>query len=196
MRLLHLATTIVMVTALCFIFFYAPIEKDKGVVQKIFYIHVTSAITMYFGFFIAFLGSILFIMEKKLFWDEIAVAGAEVSFLLCTLVLITGSIWARPIWGVYWTWEPRLTTTTLLWLLYSGSIVLRSYFGEDDRKRVVTAILWIIDFLTVPLVHFSVKLWRGVHPTVLGPQGGGISPAMKLVFLITFVAVLFLFSSL
>ncbi len=171
-------------------------EQTQGIIQKIFYVHVSTAITMYFGFVISFLSALMYLLEKRRHWDEISVAGAEVGFFLCTLVLLTGPVWAKPVWGAWWTWEPRLTSTLLLWLLYAGYLVLRAYFGSSAQGRKVTAILAVIAFLDVPLVHFSVRLWRGIHPTVMGPSGGGMSPKMQFVFVVTFIATLFLFASL
>lgn len=193
---LNTLAAIAMLTAFSAVFIYAPIERDQGIVQKIFYIHVACAITMYVGFFIAFVSSIFFLLEKRLHWDEFAVSGAEVGFFLCTVVLLTGPVWAKPIWGTWWTWEPRLTSTSLLWLLYAGYLVVRGYFGTDPRGRIVASVLAVVDFLAVPLVHFSVRIWRGMHPVVLGPQGGGITPAMKMVFLLMFAAVFVLFLAL
>jgi heme exporter protein C len=183
-------------TALAVILFYAPIEKEQGIVQKIFYIHVASAITMYIGYFIGFLAGLLFLLEKRRMWDEIAVSGAEVGFFLNTAVLLTGPIWAKPIWGAWWTWDPRLTATTLLWLLYASYLVLRSYFAHDPRGRALTSVLLVVDFLIVPLVHYSVRIWRGLHPTVIGPQGSGIPPSMQYTLAVTLVATIFLFVSL
>jgi heme exporter protein C len=196
LRILNVLSGLAMAAAFAVIFFYAPVEAEQGVVQKIFYIHVACAITMYAGFFVSFLAALLFLLEKRLHWDEIAVSGAEVGFFLCTVVLLTGPIWAKPIWGAWWTWEPRLTTTFLLWLLYAGYLVLRGYFAHDPRGRAITSVVLAVDFLCVPLVHFSVRLWRGMHPTVVGPQGGGITPAMKLTFAVTLAAVFLLFCSL
>ena len=192
----HLLTAISLLIALAVIFFYAPEEATQGVVQKIFYVHVSSAITMYVGFFLAFIGGLLYLIEKKVHWDEIVVSAAEVSFFFCTIVLLTGPIWAKPIWGAWWDWDPRLTTTLLLWLLYAAYLVLRGFFQGSDRGRVITSILAIIAFLDVPLIHFSVKLWRGIHPSVMSSKDGGMSSSMRLTLVVTFVAIILLFFSL
>jgi len=182
-------------TSLGFIFFYAPEEAQQGIVQKIFYIHVSSALTMYIGFFLSFLASLMFLLEHKTFWDEISVCAAEVAFFLCTVVLLTGPIWAKPIWGAWWTWDPRLTTTFLLWMMYAAYLVLRSYLEGSSRQRTVSAILAIIAFLDVPLIHFSVRLWRGIHPSVIGSKQGGLPPSMQLTLTLTLIAfVMFFFA--
>ena len=193
--MIHILTTIAaLFTAFVAIFFYAPIEASQGLVQKIFYVHVGCAITMYLGFFISFIGSLMYLIEKKVHWDELAVSGAEVGYFLCVMVLITGPLWAKPVWGTWWTWEPRLTTTFLLWLLYSGYLILRGYFGPTSRGRSVAAVTAIVAFLDVPIVHFSVKLWRGIHPNVVGAKDGGMPSSMAQTLVISVLAVMVLFS--
>jgi heme exporter protein C len=194
--MLNVATSIAVLGALSTIFFYAPEEATQGLVQKIFYAHVASAITMYIGFFIAFLGSLLYLLERKLHWDEIVVSAAEVGFFFCTVVLITGPIWAKPIWGAWWDWDPRLTTTLLLWLMYAAYLVLRGYFEDSARGRVITSVVAVIAFLDVPLIHFSVRLWRGIHPSVMASQGGGLTPKMQTTLAVTLCATVLLFCSL
>ncbi|MFH1263839.1 MAG: cytochrome c biogenesis protein CcsA [Pseudomonadota bacterium] len=178
------------------IFFYAPVEAQQGIVQKIFYVHVACAMTMYVGFATAFVSSLLYLADRREKYDEIAVSGAEVGFFFCTIVLSTGLVWAKPIWGAWWTWDPRLTTTLLVWLLYASYLVLRGYLRDSPRKGTVSAIVAIIAALDIPLLHFSVRIWRGMHPTVVSGQGGGISPAMKLTLLVTLGAMLLLFAAL
>ena len=153
--ILLLTSLLTLFGAFATIFYYAPVEVSQGIVQKIFYVHVACAITMYLGFFISFLSSLMYLIEKKVHWDELAVSGAEVGYFLCVIVLITGPLWAKPVWGTWWTWEPRLTTTFLLWLLYSGYLILRGYFGSTSRGRSVAAITSIVAFLDVPIVHFN-----------------------------------------
>jgi heme exporter protein C len=194
--MLNAISSLAMFGALSLIWFYAPMEAEQGIVQKIFYIHVACALTMYVGFFIAWIAAIMYLLERKLLWDRLAISSAEVGFFFCTVVLLTGPIWAKPIWGTWWTWDPRLTTTFLLWLMYAGYLVLRGFFAQDARGRVVTSVVLIIDFLVVPLVHFSVQLWRGIHPTVVGPKGGGIPTEMKLTLIATFAAIVIFFFSL
>lgn len=194
--MLNLLTALSVLGALVTIFFYTPEEATQGVVQKIFYIHVSSAITMYVGFFLSFLSALMYLIERKLHWDEICVSASEVGFFFCTTVLLTGPVWAKPIWGTWWTWDPRLTTTFLLWLLYAGYLLLRGYLLEPSRRATITSVVAIVAFLDVPLIHFSVRLWRGIHPSVIGPTGEGIPPSMKLTLIITLSATLMLFFSL
>ncbi len=185
---LNLVTGAALMAAMGTIFFYAPEEARQGIVQKIFYIHVASAITMYIGFFIGFLCGLLYLLEKKMRWDEISVASIESGFFLCSMVLVTGPIWAKPIWGAWWDWDPRLTTTLLLWMLYAGYLILRGSFGSSPRGRMTTAVVAIIAFLDVPLIHFSVRLWRGIHPSVMQNREGGMPASFQLTLGVTFLA--------
>jgi heme exporter protein C len=190
----HLATSILlMLSALSVIFFYAPIELNQGVVQKIFYIHVASALTMYAGFFISFLFSITYFLKKKNVHFFVSQSALEVAYVFCCSVLITGPIWAKPIWGTYWTWEPRLTTTFIMWLMYSAYLLLYSYFHEIRKRGYgILSAISLISFLNIPLVHLSVKLWRGVHPSVLRNKEG-LPPSMQMTLVITLIAMLCFF---
>lgn len=177
--------TLLLTLAFGLIFFYAPIEKTQGIVQKIFYIHVSSALTMYLGFFIAFLSSIAYLWKRNPTYFWISKSAIEVGYVFCCAVLLTGPFWAKPIWGAYWTWEPRLTTTFILWLIYTAYLLFQSYLIEQQKRaEVLSSVIAIIAFLDVPLIHFSVKLWRGVHPSVLRNEDG-LPTNMKLVLLTT-----------
>jgi len=175
------------------IFFYAPMESSQGIVQKIFYIHVSSAITMYVAFFIAFVSGILYLVQRRLIHIDRLHASIEVGYLFICIVLLTGPIWAKPIWGTYWTWEPRLTTTFILWLIYTGYLLFYSYLRENrQRAPMLASIIAIIAFIDVPLIHFSVKLFRGVHPSVIKTKGG-LPPSMTYVLVFTLFVFLCLF---
>ncbi|MFQ5766790.1 MAG: cytochrome c biogenesis protein [Acidobacteriota bacterium] len=163
---------------------YVPTEATMGIVQRIFYFHVPAAITSFLAFFVAFCASIGYLMTRRLLWDNLARASVEIGVLLCTAVLVSGPLWARPIWGAWWPWEPRLTTTLILWLLYISYLLLRSYTTERERQARFCAVLGIIAFLDVPIVYLSVRWWRGVHPIVFGPGGGGLEPRMQQAFLL------------
>jgi heme exporter protein C len=160
-----------------------------GIVQRIFYIHLPAALTSFLAFLVACVASVGYLVTRRLSWDTVAHASVEIGVLFCTAVLVTGPLWARPVWGAWWPWEPRLTTTLILWLLYVTYLVLRTYGETREQTARMCAILGIIAFLDVPLVYYSVRLWRGIHPVVFGPQGGGIEPRMRdalLVFMAAF----------
>ncbi len=190
-----LITFFMMFIALGAIFIYAPIETTMGIVQKIFYIHVPSAFFAFFAFFITFVASILYLFKKEHKWDVIASCAAEIGLTFCTIVLITGPIWAKPIWNVWWTWDPRLTTTLILWFTYVVYLMLRGVVRENQRSNF-SAVFGIMGFVNVPITFFAIRLWRTIHPVVITAKGLNISVPMKHTLLLTFIAFGLLFSSL
>jgi len=180
------------------IFKVAPTERIMGDVQRIFYLHVPLAISAYAGFTVVFIASIMFLWRKNLFWDTVAYTAAEIGVLFSTLVIITGSFWARPVWNVWWTWDPRLLTMFILWFIYVGYFILRKGIPERLKKARYSAVLGIIGFLDVPIVRLATKWWRSVHPR-LKSEGGGLDPMMLKVLLFSmltfmlFAIFLFLF---
>lgn len=153
--------------ALYLIFFVAreAVDAMGGQLQRIFYVHVPSASVAYLGFAIVFIASIAYLRTGARRWDLIAHAAAEVGVLFCTLVLITGPIWARPVWGTYWQWDPRLTSSLVLWLTYVGYLFLRGLATDPARAGRGAAVLGIVGFINVPIVHFSVYWWQTLHPS-------------------------------
>jgi len=123
----------------------------------------------------------------------LAYTSAEIGVLFITLTIITGSIWAKPVWGTWWTWDPQLTTTFILWILYIVYMILRSTAANDERKARFAAVFGIIAFLDLPLVYVSARLMRGISPVVFGPGGGGIDPRMMVALTVTLIAFTFLF---
>ena len=191
-----MAAYVSMVMALWCVFVYVPTEKVQGIVQRIFYFHVSSAITMFFAFFVVFVASIIFLWKSAPWWDDVASSSAELGVIFCTLVLITGPIWARPIWGTWWSWDPTLTLTLVLWLIYVAYLMLRAD-AQDPKRARYAAVLGIIGFVDVPLIRWSVEKWRTLHPKpVVIQQGGttGLPPSMMLTLLVCVTAFLLLFS--
>lgn len=162
------------------IYVYAPLEVHMGVVQKIFYTHLPLAWWSFMSFFTVFVASIAYLRTRDRRWDNLAGAAAEVGVLCSGLALVTGSIWGRHSWGVWWTWDPRLTTTLVMWFVYAGYLVLRSMNLPRDRQATVSAVVGIAAFVDVPLVFFSARLWRSIHPAVFASREGGLAPEMKL----------------
>ncbi|MBW2338301.1 MAG: cytochrome c biogenesis protein CcsA [Deltaproteobacteria bacterium] len=191
----QLLTYVLMLLALYTIFIYAPVEKTMGVIQKIFYIHVPSAFLAYLAFFITFIASIIYLYRKDPKWDTVAHCAVETGVIFCTIVLITGPIWARPIWNVWWTWDPRLTTTLILWFTYVAYLMLRRSVKENRRANLA-AVFGIIGFINVPITFFSIRLWRTIHPVVITSRGLNMSGPMKFSLIITFIAFCFLFFAL
>lgn len=183
----------VLLANLLMIFFYAPEEKGQGLVQKIFYWHVSSAFCMYIGFLIAGFCSLMYLIKRSRKWDAYAYAGVSTGLVFCTMVLISGPIWAKPIWGAWWTWDPRLTTTFLIWLIFISVVFIRKFFNFDARGKVFSAVLCLLGVLDIPLIFFAVKLWRGVHPSVIGEENS-MPFEMKLTLIFSNITLQYLFA--
>lgn len=165
-RVLPWVTCLMMLAALAFVFLYVPNERVQGPAQRIFYFHLPAAWNTFLGFFIVAGASVAFLWQRDRFSDLLAQAAAEVGMVFCTLVIITGAIWARPIWGVWWTWDPRLTMVAILWMIYAAYILLRLLGGDNELIARYAAVLGIVGVLDIPLLYVAVKLWRGIHPKV------------------------------
>lgn len=172
--------------------FYAPTEKVMGDIQRIFYFHMGTVWVSSIAFILVFISSIMFLIKKNRKWDILAYSSAEIGVVFITLTIISGSIWAKPIWGTWWTWDPQLTTTFILWMLFIVYLILRSSSGNDQKKARYAAVYAIIAFLDLPLVYISARVMRGISPVVFGPGGGGIDPKMLYTMLVTFVGFSFL----
>jgi heme exporter protein C len=178
LQVLIALTAVLLLITLWQIFMVAPVEKQMGIVQKIFYFHVPSAYGMYLGFAVSAIASAVYLAKRDDRWDALAVAGAEVGALFCMIVLVTGPFWARKAWGTFWTWDPRLTTTLLAGMIYFAYVVLRSFGAAGEVEKRFAAGLAIFGLLDLPIIHFSVQRWRGTHPTVITGKGGGLHPDM------------------
>ena len=193
---LVILTAALMLVNLYLIFVVAPTDAVLGHVQRIFYFHVPIAVVSFLGFFVVFVASIGYLVTRRRKWDSVAHAAAEVGVVFVTLALLTGVIWARPVWGVWWTWEPRLTTTLILWLIYVAYLMLRSYVPNKSQGAVYAAGLGIIGFVDVPIVYYSVQWWRSIHPAaVVGPLAdtGALEPVMQGVLFFSLAVFLLLF---
>ncbi|MDR0239526.1 MAG: cytochrome c biogenesis protein CcsA [Deltaproteobacteria bacterium] len=166
------------------VYVYAPVERSMGLVQKIFYLHLPLAWWGLASFFVVFAASIAYLRSRRPWWDQLARAGAEVGLLLAILALVSGAVWARHSWGVWWTWDPRLTTTLVMCFVYAGYLALRGLELPEQRKGTICAVVGIVAFLDVPLVFVSARLWRSIHPAVFAAEGGGLEPEMRLTALV------------
>jgi len=178
---------VLMLAALYMVFIYVPTEKHTGVVQRIFYFHVSIAWVSFLAFFITFIFSILYLWKRTMRWDAVAHASAEAGIIFTTLVLITGPIWAKPVWGVWWTWDARLTTSLVLWLIYIAYLLVRAYATEPARGARFGAVIGIVGFIDVPIVFIAVNLWRTQHPTAIIFEGG-LTTSMLLTLLVCIAA--------
>lgn len=167
----------------------APTEQTMGNVQRIFYYHVSSAWTAFLLFLINFLASIVYLIRRNTKADIVALVTAEVGVVFCTVVLVTGPIWARPVWGIWWTWDLRLTLTLVLWLIYVSYLMLRR-FSSSGQTPLLAAVLSVFGALDVPLVYFSIWYFRTQHPQPVIGGGGSIDPRMLHVLLINWIAFL------
>jgi heme exporter protein C len=180
---------LLVIASLDVIFFRAPVERTMGIVQKIFYFHVPSAVCMYVGATACFGGSVSYLVSPTELGDAIGRAGAELAVVFGIIVLGTGSLWASKAWGTYWTWDPRLTTMLLSVLIYVAYLVLRAFAGDGEGERKFAAALGVIGAANLPIIHFSVQKWAGQHPTVITSKGGGLGhPDMKLALGLGFAA--------
>lgn len=190
------ATFVAMAAAVYMVFVYVPSDRIQGVVQRIFYFHVPLAMMTFTAFGLVALASVMFLWRGTRFWDRLAHSSAEVGMLFCTLVLITGPIWARPIWGTWWTWDARLTTTLILWLIYAAYLMLRSFSGPGEQGARYAAVLGIVGAVDIPIINRSVYWWRTIHPAVLVTREGGSGlsdPYMRATFEVCSVAFLLLY---
>ena len=194
---LAVITGVMMLVDLYFIFMVAPTDSVLGHVQRVFYFHVPIAIMSFLAFFVVFICSIGYLIKRTPQWDAIAHASAEVGVVFVTLALLTGIIWARPVWNTWWTWEPRLTTTLILWLIYVAYLMVRSYAPSQSKGAVYGAVLGIVGFVDVPIVYYSVVWWRSIHPSpVVGPfaQADSLDSTMALILLYSFITFIFFFA--
>jgi heme exporter protein C len=185
------AAVALMLVAAGAIFFFAPTDALQGPVQRIFYVHVSSAIAAYACFGVVLIGGVVYLRNESATADRLARAGALVGVVFTTVTLVMGMLWARPIWGTFWTWDARLTSTLVLWIIYAGYLLVRRLAEPGRQAARFAAVVGIFGFIDVPIVHFSVTWWRTQHP---GPViiNDALPPQMLLAFLLTMACTLFL----
>lgn len=170
-RILGGAVLVAVLVALFMGFVYAPPEKVMGDVQRIMYFHVASAWNAFLAFFVVFVLGVLYLRSGDLRWNRMALSSAEIGVLFTTITLLTGPIWAKFAWGTWWNWEPRLTTTLILWFIYVAYLLIQSSAEGDERRARYAAVFGIIGFIDVPIVYSSIFWWRDLHPPVMGAPG-------------------------
>ena len=154
---------------------WAPRERVMGDIQRIMYFHVATAWIAELAFVLVGLSSVVYLWLRERRWDIVAHSAAEVGFVFCCFVMITGPIWGKPVWGTWWTWDPRLTFAMILWLIYVAYLMLRAYGDDMPQMKQLLAVLGILGTLDVPFIHFATMWWRGLHPESLTmtPEGFG-----------------------
>ncbi len=194
--LLLIFLSLLVLTNLALIGFYAPVEQTMGIVQKIFYYHLSSAWLGMVAFVVVFGASICFLRTRNIKWTIIALASAELGTIFTTLVLITGRLWARSIWNTWWTWDPRLMTTLVMWFMYLAYILLHHSGMVEEQTSRIAAIYGIISFVNVPLVFFSIRWWRSLHPVLITTSSSGLSSEMLITLLVSLFTFLVLYVTL
>ncbi len=177
-------------------FGYAPPDAVQGNVQRIMYVHVPAILTAYVAIGVVLVGSIAYLASRRPRWDRLAAAGGELAVCFIGLALATGSIWGKPTWGTWWTWDARLTSSALLFVIYLGYLLLRSVVEDPERAATYAAVLGILGALDVPVIHFSVQWWRTLHQpaSVLRPQAPTMDAAMLVALAVNVAAFLCTFA--
>jgi heme exporter protein C len=202
LKILDIVTVAMLLLATGMVFFYAPIEAVMGQVQKVFYFHVAAGWVGMLGFLVAAVSGIVYLRTGKRGWDIAGLSAVEIGMAFAFINVVTGSIWARPIWNTWWTWDPRLTTATIMLLIYAAYLMLRSGIDDPDRRARFGAIYAVVGFLSVPLTFFSARLFRTIHPIVIGANQPGaegafdMTPRMLQTFLFSLLTFSFIFASL
>ena len=189
-RLLGWATLVGLAATTALGLFVVPADAEQGDVQRLMYVHVPAAWLAFLSFGVVFVASVAYLRTGRIRWDRVAVASAEIGVLFCVLTLALGSLWGRPVWGTWWTWDPRLTTTVVLLLIYVGYLSLRSVADSPSRRAHWSAVVGVVGFVDVPIVHMSVVWWRSLHQeaTVIRPGAPTMDTSMLIALLVGTVA--------
>ncbi len=202
LKILDVVTVILLVVATSMVFFYAPMEAVMGQVQRVFYFHVAAGWVGMLSFLVAAVAGIVYLRSGRRNWDIVGLSAVEIGMVFAFINIVTGSIWARPIWNTWWTWDPRLTTATIMELIYAAYLMLRQGIEDPDRRARFGAVYAIVGFLSVPLTFFSARLFRTIHPVVIGTNQPGaegafdMTPLMLQTFLFSLLTFTFIFADL
>jgi len=197
--ILDIVTIVFLVVASLLVFLYAPLEKTMGAVQRVFYFHVSVGWTGMLGFFFALVAGVIYLRTHDRRWDIMELAGIEIGLVFMLVNIVTGSIWAYPAWNTWWTWDPRLTTASIMELIYAAYLMLRSGIEDPDRRARFGAVYAILGFVSVPLTFMSIRIFRTIHPVVIGnadPNATGqfdMSPKMLQAFMFSLLTFTLLF---
>ena len=194
-KVLPYVSFVTMIAALYAAFLYAPTERTMGDLQRIFYFHVSAWWIAFLAFGVVFGASVAYLLTQNRRYDVVALASAEVGVVFCTIGLVMGPIWAKPAWGIYWTWDARLTTALVLWLLYVGYLMLRGYIPNPSKRANLAAVVGIVGAVDIPIVIFSIRWWRTQHPqpVIMGGSDSGLHPHMLQALIVCMLAFFFLY---
>jgi heme exporter protein C len=202
LKILDVIAIVLLAVATGMVFFYAPLERVMGEVQRVFYFHVATAWVGMLGFMVAAGAGVLYLRSALRKWDAVSLAAVEISVVFLIIAIVTGSIWARPVWNTWWTWDPRLTTTTIMVLVYAAYLMLRQGIEDPDRRARFGAVYAILGFVSVPLTFLSIRIWRTIHPVVIGSSDPGaqgtfdMTPPMLQTFLFSLLVFSIIFVNL
>jgi heme exporter protein C len=202
LTILDVITILLFLTAVGMVFFYAPLEAIMGQVQRVFYFHVANAWVGMLGFMVAAFAGIAFFRKGDRTWDIVGLSAIEISFVFFFTAIVSGSIWARGSWGTWWTWDPRLTTAAICELVYAAYFLLRQGIDDPDRRARFGAVYAIVSFISVPLTFISIRIFRTIHPVIIGSGASGaegsfeMSPKMLQTFIFSLVTFSIIFADL
>jgi len=202
LKILNIVSAVLLAIATWLVFFYAPMELVMGQVQRIFYFHVANAWVGMLGFMVAAVAGIVYLRTHDLEWDIIEQAAVEISLVFFITTIVTGSIWAYPAWGTWWTWDPRLTTAAILEMIYIAYLLLRQGIEDPERRARFGAVYTLIGALSVPITFLSIRLFRTIHPALIGTassaaQGGfDMTPRMLQTFFFSLLTFSVIFATL
>ena len=196
LKVLNVVSVLLLLAALGVVFLYAPLEATMNYVQKIFYFHVANAWVGMLGFIAAAIAGVLYLVKHDQKWDIVELAAVEISLVFFLIAILAGSIWARPTWGAYWTWEPRLTTAAILEMVYVAYLLLRQGIDDPDRRARFSAVYTLVGAISVPITFMSIRLFRTIHPVVIGSNPAATTGSFDMTskMLITMFFALFTFS--
>ena len=184
------------------VFFYAPREAVMGDVQRVFYFHVAAGWVGALAFLVAVVAGVLYLVTKNRKWDTVGLSSIEIGVVFTFINIVTGSVWARPIWNTWWTWDPRLVTATIMELVYIAYLMLRQGIDDPDRRARFGAVYAIIGFFSVPLTFLSIRIFRTIHPVVIGSTDPGaegtfdMTPKMLQAFMFSLITFTFVYATL
>jgi len=196
LKVLNVVSVLLFLATLSMVFLYAPLEATMNYVQKIFYLHIANAWVGMLGFIAAAAAGVIYLIKHDQKWDNIELAAVEISLVFFLIAIISGSIWARPSWGAYWTWEPRLTTAAILEMVYIAYLLLRQGIDDPDRRARFSAVYTIVGSISVPITFMSIRLFRTIHPVVIGTNSASSQGSFDMTskMLATMFFALFTFS--
>jgi heme exporter protein C len=202
LKVLTIITVILFAVACYAVLIYAPREAVMGDVQRVFYFHVAAGWVGALAFLVAVVAGVLYLVTKNRKWDTVGLSSIEIGVVFTFINIVTGSVWARPIWNTWWTWDPRLVTATVMELVYIAYLMLRQGIDDPDRRARFGAVYAIIGFLSVPLTFLSIRIFRTIHPVVIGNTDPGaegtfdMTPKMLQAFMFSLVTFTFVYATL